>query len=252
MAGKIKIDTKYVESIGKNLMYKPYDDDLGFAFVSSPNSGRQQVTKSVMCRDHVHESIRDHLADCEKSCNKQQPLLDFNRLRLLLLTSETMDFKDSIFSGKRALNVYEKMAGWKNKSKIASIDFDGPAKAYLITGPKQWMSHPTLISMVTLIVRVGMRFGDLPSTEKEMVERWEQISDTVGISNIDSRYVREAHEYFPILVNNYDELFTTDAKDTYKDVGHSNAGIVALARNENQDDTLYDACKKYRKMRHIT
>ena len=245
MNKKITINTEYVKYNDIELRYGFGEGYVGFTIVSSPNDGRQQVIRTSTCRDYLHERIHDYLGDVTHA-PEERPRIDFKRLRLLLVVDDTSkpEVKANIFNAKRVLNMYEKMAGWKNQSKISSADIAGPYNAFLITGSGEWMSHPVLLSMVTLILRIGMKFGPLPSAEKELVEKWKQIC--AEESTVDSDYLEMTYEYFPILMKKYTELFETKGPEAFKLVGHYNGGIVALSEGKGYDKELYKRLLPYR------
>lgn len=257
MKKSIEINTEYAKNNNKYMVYDLYKKEIGFTFVSSPNSSRQQVIEVSTCRDYVHERIRDHIRACEDGYDKVVPKLDFKRLRMLLIMGpeSTIECKANLFSAKRALNVYEKMAGWKNLSKIVSVDYKNNHKSLLLTGPGEWMGHPVLMSMLTLIIRAGMKLGPLPSEEESLRRKWENISapaeacvELDDYHDENAIYIAKASKYFPTLMKNYKDLFTTVGPAAYADAGHYSGGVVAMAEGNGFDKDLcvriYEAYEK--------
>lgn len=223
---KIKIDTEYARS----KFYSQYGasvSKVSFAFVNKVGPKRIQVTRIHGCRDYLHEDVRDSIR------NKNIPPIDTDRLRLLVLTNiEDVElYRKNLFTAKKVLAMYEKMAGWKNRSKIATVGNDLSSHVWLITGPKEWMSSPHLISMATLILRVGINSGPLPSSEKEIVKKWKEISNSKTFM-YDGLYISECYKYFPILMKNYNQLFTLEQLEAFA-VGHGNGGIVSLCQGKS-------------------
>lgn len=240
MKETIEIGVDYAKEACRYMMYDMYKKEIGFTLVSSPNRGRQQVLEVSTCRDYLHERMRDHIDLCKSSADEGIPDLDFKRLRMLLIIGpdSPIEYKANLFSAKRVLNIYEKMAGWKNSSKITSVGYRKGHMSLLLTGPGEWMGHPMLMSMLTLVLRVGMRFGPLPSKKEDLKKKWKDIVITGNDCDNDSDYLSLASKYFPILMKYYKKLFTTVGKEAYTGVGHYDGGIVAMAKNLGFDKEL--------------
>lgn len=211
---------------------------IQYTLVSSPKDGRKQCTTLASCRDNLHGRVRDHI-------RKRQGLegiesIDMSKLRLLLVISSKKDedlkeFKEKLFSGKRLLNFYERLAGWK-ESKITTVDYDKGRNAWLMTGPKGWMQHPQLLSIVTLILRVAARYGPVKFKNNGDIEKfYDKVANpSQNYTNSDSGYIYSCKDKLYTIMKNHKKLFIDDLDEAYVTDNNQSlgwgGGIVALCR----------------------
>jgi len=256
--------------------YSP-SGDIHFAFMSSPENGRKQCHKWLMCRDFMSDILRAHVnEDTNYDFSShyifgENPPIDFNKLRLLIGSrfpnqgSETRnqqavdDFKERVFSAKRIINLYEDMAGW-DKSKITTVHHSvREKKVWLLTGPKEWMTAPHLVSMITLIMRISVNYGPLKVTkEKDLKKCWmtllkghKEESDS-GIFTLDmdiAEYLANCEAKFPLLMKNYDKIFSDSIRqDIFSpdlENYHVGSGINSLCNYETALGELNERAKKH-------
>ena len=204
---------------------------VGFSLVSSPKEGRKQCFEFVTCRDYVSDAVRAHVLD-DGSVSPHykpgmHPKIDMSKTRLLIVRDfdsdgEKADFKARLFSGKRAVNLYEKIAGW-SESKITTVNHSDKSHAWLLTGPKEWMTYSNLLSMVTLILRVTSQRLTSPiefTGEKELQKVWRNVVDG-HMAGHDNSYLRTCYPWFPVLMRNYKTIFNQSLREAYQeDRGH--------------------------------
>jgi len=235
--GKIKV--KMLKSIYENLQ------EISFSLVSSPKNNREQIFRFVRCKAKVHDVVTSYVKqedECEWGLYTfgKNPDIDMNKLRLLV--NIYPDLKDGLFSAKKILNVIEKAAGWK-PSKIVTIDAE--KVVCLITGPKQWMKAPSMLSMVTLILRVctlnyNIGLTDL-ANKSDIEEAFKCLADGGGI---DGSYLRSCWDKIFLIVENYDKLFEgISTSDCYKYSGHYD-GIQYLCHCKSECDELNKRMEK--------
>ena len=150
----IKVDCTYEGSEGYEYT------NMNFTFVSSPENGRMQCGKLMTCRENVNKAVANNMAASDTGSKEQ---IDFEKLRLLIVKSvkdNYDDFKMKLFSGKALLNRYEEKAGWE-PSKITTVNHKCHKNAWLLTGPKEWMSQPQLLSIATIFMRIMSIHGPL-------------------------------------------------------------------------------------------
>ncbi len=157
-----------------------YDiENMHFTLVSSPDEGRRQVFKITSCREFLCRSVWAKLTNFKTTHTDNTPSenkipVDFEKLRLLFAyrPGKPIDgsYKERLFKGKVALNVIEKMAGW-DTSVITSVHFIENTSAWLLTGPKEWMSCPQLLSLVTWILRLSIFTNALDVTNFTNLEK---------------------------------------------------------------------------------
>jgi hypothetical protein len=213
---------------------------IAYALVSSPKKGRQQIHSVCTCKDFLHDVVRAYLhPDSEEASTtyykEDSPDVDMTALRLLLtrdrFEGESVDqFKKKIFSAKAVLNVYEKAYGWK-PSKISTVVHPNFDHAWLLTGPPQWMRASYMVSLVSLILRLGGGKGPFPAFDnvKQVQAYWAKLcsNHTGG----DVGLMSSVHTKLPVLFENFDDLFAKTPKElyphTYKSGWfHSSGGIV--------------------------
>lgn len=245
-----KIEVKGLNPEAKANIYDE-ENDLQYAFVSSPKEGRKQCHSFMACRDYIHEAIRSFLykkdeALCTYFYNpNEQPPIDINALRLIVTktfktnTNNNIDkWKQKLFSAKAIINMYENMAGWK-KSKIVTVNHTTKDNVWLLTGPKEWMSYPNLVSMVTLILRVGVSYGPFKIKNASQLNKlWEDLIEKRRHNYCcDLNYIKRCYPFFPILMKRYKDIFIKEIKDVYPDKKvssfHSRGGIVSLCKFES-------------------
>lgn len=232
---------KLVKVEGVSSAYKNTYAKIGFSLTSSPKTGRKQCFPFVSCKDHLHDAVKSNI---HKSNTYYGLKADVDTAKLRLLMTKTFSppnsdgqilaWKKKLFAGKAILNFYEKKAGWK-PSTITTVNHSIDDNVWLMTGPKEWMSSPHLLSMVALIMRVSIK-ENKPITfrnEKELVSEWERISRS---NEGDCRYIKNCHRYFPMLMKEYNRLFIDDIKTAYNkshSLFHTAGGIDSLCVGNN-------------------
>lgn len=228
-------------------LYKIYK--MSFSLVSSPKNGREQCMVFLSCRDYVHEAIRAYVqTDSSLSYHyspDNDPPMDMERLRLLIVrdfdTGEDVKvFKEKLFNAKRIINFYERIAGW-DRSKIATVNHTVKEYVWLLTGPKEWVSYPNLLSMLTLILRAINKYGPVEFKDNWTLEKeYKRIITAYDAENTrdqwhDISYLGRCYKKFHFLMKYNKELFTADLKETYpprvspeNHNFHGQGGIVSL------------------------
>jgi hypothetical protein len=219
-----------------------------FAFVSSPEEGRQQATALNSCRENVNNGIRTHI--CGQH-GKDAPV-DRSRLRLLV-AGPSKQSKDKLFNAKAMLNLCEDLAGWK-RSTISTVKHENYDNAWLITGPGEWMMAPQLLSACTLILRVCTQAAPVKAEtydefEKEM-RRLNKQKDTGDCRDYLGLYwdkmrvlLSEAKKIFEGL--DVDKLWGVDYEGSFGWF----SGIYQFWKNNDQyDPTAAKARKRFREL----
>ena len=150
---------------------------MNFAFIADPaktgdDKPRIQVTSNMTCREIVNEAVRQSIRS--KIGHWTGPhQIDMDKLRLLFVYSPLMmdEFKRRLFNGKAALNLLERIAGWE-ESKITTVKHGNYKNAWLITGPKQWMSQPQMLSLATWVLRLAAKAGPIDVENYDDFEAW--------------------------------------------------------------------------------
>jgi hypothetical protein len=149
-------------------------------------------------------------------------------------------FRESLYSYKRLINFYEKVAGW-SKTLMTRAKHPNEKYIWLLTGPGEWMKVSYTISMFALIMRLSLNdpFNvkekkSIEKTNKEIEAFLRKLSegDTGGgpySRKRDLGYLEKCWNKLFLVIRYYDELFGgMSLEDAYKPVGHSSGGIVSL------------------------
>lgn len=207
---------------------------VNFAFVSSPATDRTQCTGLVTCRETLNNV--GHLIKTKTVCSyhnyEQDAPVDFEKLRLLIVKDPTRDdehdFKIKLFSGKTLLNHYEKRAGW-GLSKITTVKHPNYKNAWLLTGPKEWMSQPQLLSIATIFIRLMSIHGPLnmngtfqqaKDSLKELYDNYIESKKNEKIFN----YYSDIEHYLVHLDNI--ELLITNTEEVFSDISLDEAWLA--------------------------
>lgn len=245
---------------------------IKFALVSRPEGGiRKQATPFYSCRDHINDTLQACVHKQDES-GKYSPDVDLTKLRLLIgkdckNKEERYAFKEKLFSAKRLLNFYEKVAVWEKPSVITTVRLEdsNTKNAWLLTGPEEWLRYSHLTSMVTLILRIMSKYGPIEFNNINSVEKWfEDLmasfkgNNNSGVSTIDwdlSNYLPPSYQKFYMLMKYHRELFVDPMEEAYpKGVSiHSSGGIFSLCSfnsgNSALNQRMKDTWKKYEKER---
>ena len=184
---------------------------MNFAFVSSPSDGRRQVCSSMTCREYVNRTVWAALNHENTShYNPENPPMDFTKLRLLVVhdASDVAAFKQRLFNGKAALNLFEAINEWR-PSTITTVNHSHYSNAWLLTGPQEWVSQPQLLSLATWVLRLASFAGPLDVSSYDALEKsFYDIKKAAPSDSSDkATYCRSFWDKSYILVKYYKEIF---------------------------------------------
>lgn len=218
--------------------------DMKFSFVSSKKNGRKQCHRFVICRDFLHDVIRTQLTGkkCliygfkfEKGIN---PPIDSARTQMLITKDEIPDeFNEYMKYGLKLLRYYEKIskAGISRCTKIAD---NNNKQVWLFSSPAMWMSSPALISMYSLLIRLGAKKIEFKSGE-ELLEKYKELIHSKKKLDSDTLYLKAIHKFLEIIVKHREYIF--DKKDNIYCNGdvtlndfHNYGGIVSLCEKKSK------------------
>lgn len=210
--------------------------NINFSFVSGPEYQRKQLITSLTCREEVNRVVHDFAND------KKEGNFDFSKLRLLIVydPGNVDSFKKNLFNGKAALNVLESINGW-NPSKITTVKHPMYNNAWLLTGPKEWLEQPQLLSMATWIMRLAATNGPLNTEGFDQLEgslyaNLPKDGRSSGSSDVGT-YLVEFWDKVYIILKYYKEIFgEIDHKKAWIDVNSdmfgSISGLLTFVRNK--------------------
>lgn len=196
---------------------------------------RTQCIAWAYCRETLIRDVANNIKAAKAGCVKSvTERVDPARLRLLILFGNSTEFKEKLFSGKRALNLFEKAAGWEGRSVITTVNHEAYDKnVWLVTGPKEWMLHPQMLSLATWILRMAAAYGPLNTTNLLALEKQlKELSKNSG--NSDLTYARTFWDKAYVLAKHCKDVFAgMNSEDTWFAGGNGEVGvgggIMALA-----------------------
>ena len=180
------------------------------------NDERAQCTSWAYCRETLIREVSENIKGVKSGKVKLTiDQIDPNRLRLLILFKNTPAFKEKLFSGKRALNLLERAAGWEGRSVITTVNHEVYDKnVWLVTGPSEWMAYPQMLSLATWILRLATGYGPLDTTNLSSFEKQlKGLYSSKGDSSSDLRYAGSFWNRAYILAKYYKDVFAKIAGD---------------------------------------
>lgn len=232
----------------------PYSlGSINFAYVSSPATGRSQVTELITCREYVMKKVWHAVNEYQQ--NMEVPPLDLSKLRLLIVhdPQDSEGFRRRLFSGKSALNLLEKFNNW-SPSTITTVRHQYYKNAWLLTSPAEWMSQPQLLSLATWILRLISKDGPINTDNYDVFEsELFQIKEKAFIGNgaggiertpDNGSYLKAFWDKLYIIMKYHNEIFKDvgllDAWPSVEkhDYIHVNGGLLTFV-NEDANYTEY-------------
>ncbi len=220
------------------------------------------------CREEMADIINDLVNGCDASS-------ELTRTRLLLAVGEKKAFgedsglskeqiKKLVFTGKRVINLMENYAKMSRRSVIVTVkgdrlEINDSAVLCMITGPKEWVRIPQLLSLFLLILRMsiigcyirnvdGVDISSLDGalshlddiykyTSEELRNRGElklPLSSITYRFDKDRTYYKEIRRFIKPILRNYKKLFNMPIKELYpaddKDGFLGHGGISTLVK----------------------
>jgi hypothetical protein len=237
------------------------DQKLYFSFIGADEKitkdgfkRKFQKAKFVACREFLCGIPRAAINNFEYTdhINKDNYDIDFDNFRLLIGSNgdekKLKDAKKKIFSGKRALNILEEAAGWQ-QSVITTVKHEDYVddNVFLLTGDGRWMTSPQMISLATLVLRLGYTQDLDTNSLKGLMKSFTGFAKEGGFS--DYNYIGHCRKHIVTLMKNVNKVFHADKKVYYpaKDgdgwLGYG--GIDTLMKSSTGIPSLTDSFKKH-------
>lgn len=220
---KIKKKKLLVVEGHSNNGYSTPTSGIWFATVGKVVEGkRHQITGVCSCREELVRNIFNSIKNTDDGAIKEEyKQADLSALRLLLVAKNTDSTKEKLFSGKRALNIVEDLAGWK-KSVITTVNHSTYGKdAWLLTGPAEWMSCPQLISLNTWLIRLSINYGPLKTDDFDALEAHikEIVDSNTATSNDAKRFGKLFWDKLYIIAKYHKDIFENMDGSAWRNVG---------------------------------
>ncbi len=255
----------------KNKLIEIYQSvDIKFAFVSSKSNGYKQCNDLTKCRDFLHDIIKAHLNKNSVSIwgmeykYGEYPKIDITTTRLAVYHDKANKcpnkFQNDLEFSVSLINQFEKSMGLDSLSTVEKAS-NTDKQLWVFTGPNFWMKAPYLISLYTMLIRLGDKRAYLIKhgydtaivSDGSIVDMFEWlILNYKYQEDNDIRYLNKITNKLFIIVNNTKRLFFSRRVwyNKYKDTKvavknfHDRSGIVSLCSYNTPDEKLNKQFKK--------
>lgn len=222
-----------------------YSRGFEFAFMARPKGKQiyEQVTTFVYCKDFLHDAIWAFLNQTKVSIwsfkydyAKDKPL-QMDRTVLAFRNTQYQknpeEFHDKLNACLEFLHGVEGLLKFR-PTQIHQVEHEaGPC--WLILADRRWQLAPTLISLYTLFVRIGV-FHTLGESIDQTITRAEKGQIKIGsdghyAGNKDCSYVQQARKGIDIILRHGAAIFHPTPEENYpkeliKKGLHDSYGIV--------------------------
>ena len=162
----------------QEMINQVYLSGLEYAFVSK---NFKQITPLVYCKDFLQDALQGHLCKIRRKIHGflydpavHKPIYT-DRLRIIIACSKDRHFRDRMPGMLDFLHQIEDKLGIKETS-IRECSSPPPKYAaggiWLLDSHKRWMMAPPMISMYTLMLRLGLvhQLGETPESTMLKIE----------------------------------------------------------------------------------
>ena len=222
---------------------------LEYAFVSDDY---KQCCPFVLCKDFLHDAVYNRIHATKKSiygyhCSSKEghPPIDLEKMRVVLANSSDRKMREKIPNCLEFMHQVEKHL---KMSLTVARECASPHPKYsgggiwLFESTKRWLSSPPMVSLYTLLIRVGFSHpigADFQSTIDKIIHyslkpyQYEDRGRLVG--------GKEGLNY--ILEHGDRKIFYSDIKKNYPRVKinflHNDMGIMGFSRGSTKDIIPY-------------
>lgn len=224
---------------------------LKFAFV---NENLEQTHPLIKCRDFLHDVVKSYLTKSKISLynfdydpNKNPPLYPNRTLMLVEFPGDISPKVNSIQTLLHCVEYALNLKDMKNNKKTSVyniVNVKDDKKYLLFSSPKIWMCSPFLLSLYTLLIKIGQHDdenilkSDGTSKLNVVVNKFipDLLSKKKDAPNTEIRYLKSIEMYFSGIIDNYESLISLDKSGFdrvyYESISinqfHNNYGIVGL------------------------
>lgn len=227
---------------------REYQTGLEMCLTSGTNKAGQtfQATEFVICKDYLHDAIAASVWGKKYTClyftydPSTDPEIYKERTRIVIGDTTDKDLATKIPALLEFLNQFEERIHLLPSTAFQCVPPPNRFKdtgCFMIEGSSRWMLAPPMISLYSLLIRVGLRHvlgSNFDETVDQVVmNKLEPLPrGTVGCN--DNAYLKAALPGIErILRLGYARVFHRDIKDNYPSVDinymHHKTGIVSYA-----------------------
>lgn len=224
-----------------------YSMGYEFAFMSRKPRGTiyRQATPFVYCKDFLHDAVWAFLHQTKVQVFGFK--YDYQKNKPLFTKRTALAFRNTQFKGKEKefhakisacaefLQRADQKLGFRPTEIIEVPHSEGPC--WLIIADAGWQHAPPMLSLFTLLVRVGCVHTPGATFEQtlERVEKGEIKVGVAGAGTNDNGYVQQSRKGIDAILRHGLAIFHSKQLDNYpKEIGthelHDNYGIVNFTR----------------------
>lgn len=213
---------------------------LEYAFVSTDY---RQIHQLVWCKDFLQDAVYGMVNNKRVSIYgfSYDPSVDaplhMESTRLLLASRRDKTFKKKIFNSLEFINKIEKslkMTPTQIEQCMNPPAHYKSARVYIFDGSKRWMKAPPMISLYSLLIRVGL-VHEPGDTFKKTLDAV-RTGDRAPYYSYDKGFLVNAKKALDLILKNGDrKIFHPDIRKNYPesigstDTVHNSFGIVGFA-----------------------
>lgn len=232
-----KVEVKFWE--GKVNLCEAFSRGMQLSMVSAEN---EQMMPFVHCKDYFQDALWGAINN--KKCSQYGYVFDPSKhkspdlklVKILITNKSDENFGSKVKKLKEFLNSIEKDLKMPS-SKIAECK--NPPAAYqksgvwIVIGNKRWLKSPPMISMYSLLIRVGMAHegGEWEETVDAILKDKKKVYQSADKNNI----VHGINGIKRIIQEGDRNIFHKDIKENYKSsllssTLHNHTGICAFSQ----------------------
>lgn len=215
-----------------------------------------QISTPTLCREslirHIESGLKDQWVELYDDNNKPvKGKALFKDETLLFIQSKEVTgmkranylstmrrLKGNAMKSLELMRHFEKLAGWKQRTEVRSVRWKGlvpwviyrpdrthnknlvkrAVQGFLFIGPKEWQENPQLMSIFSLLARIGKYI-----TVDKIKNNDQILKITDGKKSYDLRTLRRVAEVAPVLMKNLEKIFGRGGPQCFR---YGSRGIV--------------------------
>ena len=213
---------------------------LMFSLLSTAAEGNKMCTPWVRCRDFLHDAVRAYLLNTPSEIygfrydRNKHPAISTRYTRIAVKGADKKTMEEIVHRAIKLINHYEEMAEFKGRSVLKRAE----GNIWVFVGPSIWIKSPTLLSLYTLLIRLG-EYKELAfNSHEDLKTKLAAFGKADGSNEQQYIYAIEPNK-LDTLIKNIRVLFPSVNYKNYKAFAdikiydfHNNAGIVSLCSNK--------------------
>jgi len=247
----------------QNLAEIYQDVSMKFALANEIDGKIKQCHEWVKCRDFIPDVVRGSITNKNISIyglkynpNEHVPVCKERTMILITMSGiEPRGFRIKLNQAMIMINRYENLAG-QDIGKLTKVAGNKIHKhVWLYTGPKMWIAHPHMISLITLLFRIPIQFENEKYSKMSNMEIYESIIKNNKKSTNNRKYISaiksnvdsvvKCINMFPVDENGMSKLYTN--KNIELGRFHNDLGIVSVCCGTSASKKINNIVKGIRK-----